>query len=1102
MHRLFLAAFAAAAFAVAQPSFRIDEHGTVHLGGDFAGIRATVNMHGPNWSSASATSSSATKTGAGEVSGQFKAAAGCQGDLAYTTKVRVVDGELELAYSLEFTENTEITGAYVSFSLPADAFEGQPVALLRGKTKGVLPAGQGSVNVSGQAPGVFVGQGTGLAFVQDATSRILVQNNRKFRGNDYELRFVLFGGGPVRAGLQARRTFRLAKVSEKESEAMVAQLDPPRQLRDDQPFLLLEDDGTLQLRGAKRERLADITLAVHGPNWSYVAQSASKPAATGNDRSRSLAGSIEVPKNAADTVLEYAETVSDVGPAKAEIAYRLRFPKAARVNGYQASITVPVSIYADTVFRIVANGKESSGIRIPQKATQSFLYEGDASGFDLAPGEPVGFRVVADAPMRLLVQDNRKWGGDTIEFRYCFARAGADNSTQAANVPAGHTATTNLELSLPKDTAIILNQGATPSRTNTADWIPFVLPWDRAPVDVSFLSPKPAGADGFVQVRDGKFVLSNTGQEIRFWGTCFSAGANFPSHEQSEKIARRLAAFGINMVRTHHADAPWAERHFFPKDVDNTRVFDKENLDRFDYLMYCLKREGIYIYLDQLVNRYFKTGDGVDAVDKLGACAKPYSNFDPRLIELQKEYSRNLWTHVNPYTKLAYKDDPAVALMEFANENDLFTQPVELEPYRSRLEVRYRAWAKRNGVTVPAGKVDFTKRTDPIMRFFIEIQADYYQEMGDYLRNEVGVRVPMTGSNWSRNAALLLALDKMPFTDSHAYHNHPSRQGEFRNTAMVGGAGTIMDSLGFQSRPGKAFFISEWDEPWPNEWRAELPVWIAAVSAFQGWNGLTVYTYRHTVSLPVNSITGAFETFNDPARFGLFPIAALAYRRYDFDEGKDTTLVQIPTSLAESAKSPSPWSSKAYRGLAESRRFRTVFARTKDSVPFDKPIAEGDERESTTKQIRHDIAKRILLLDSPRTQAITGYLAEAGAQQTSGLKATSDTLFATIAASSLTDQPLAESGKVLLVAVGRAENTDFSYNLLRNRRISSGSGPILIDPVRAKIALRTSQTNLQVIPVAADGTQGAPLPATYVDGILQFEVGPAAKTIYYLIQAK
>jgi len=65
--------------------------------------------------------------------------------------------------------------------------------------------------------------------------------------------------------------------------------------------------------------------------------------------------------------------------------------------------------------------------------------------------------------------------------------------------------------------------------------------------------------------------------------------------------------------------------------------------------------------------------------EQLENAAKPYTNFDPRLIELHKKFSYDLTTHVNPYTKLAYKDDPAVVLMEFANENDLFTQKVTLE---------------------------------------------------------------------------------------------------------------------------------------------------------------------------------------------------------------------------------------------------------------------------------------------------------------------------------------------------------------------------------------------------------------------------------------
>ena len=50
-------------------------------------------------------------------------------------------------------------------------------------------------------------------------------------------------------------------------------------------------------------------------------------------------------------------------------------------------------------------------------------------------------------------------------------------------------------------------------------------------------------------------------------------------------------------------------------------------------------------------------------------CAATY--FDERLIGLQKEYAAQLLTHTNAYTGTAYRDKPAVALVEFVNENSL-----------------------------------------------------------------------------------------------------------------------------------------------------------------------------------------------------------------------------------------------------------------------------------------------------------------------------------------------------------------------------------------------------------------------------------------------
>ena len=50
----------------------------------------------------------------------------------------------------------------------------------------------------------------------------------------------------------------------------------------------------------------------------------------------------------------------------------------------------------------------------------------------------------------------------------------------------------------------------------------------------------------------------------------------------------------------------------------NTLSFDPESMKRLDYLIYCLKKEGIYCYLDIFTYRKFKTGDGIENAFELG----------------------------------------------------------------------------------------------------------------------------------------------------------------------------------------------------------------------------------------------------------------------------------------------------------------------------------------------------------------------------------------------------------------------------------------------------------------------------------------------------
>ena len=659
-------------------------------------------------------------------------------------------------------------------------------------------------------------------------------------------------------------------------------------------------------------------------------------------------------------------------------------------------------------------------------------------------------------------------------------------------------------------------------------WKPFNLACDdNVPLDLSFVfeRERPAGKHGFLKVQGDRFVFED-GTEGRFWGTCFNSGANFPAHDYSEMVARRLAKFGCNMMRTHQMDGEWATPNIFQfnraRPKGDTRSFDPESMERLDYLIYCLKQEGVYIYLDLLTYRQFRPGDDVDAVDQLRQAAQPYTYFDPRLIELTKEFNRDLWTHTNPYTKLAYKDDPAIALTEIQNECDPFLLPVALEPYRSRLEVIYRAWAESHELGVPDGQVDFAHPTPQIARFLHQVMREHYTDMIAHMRS-IGVKVPINGTNWSINLAVTSAQKAADFADSHAYWSFPLWESPpgTQTAPMVGATDNTFAGLSMMRTLDRPFFVSEWDQPWPDEWRAESPLAYAAIAALQGWSGATIHTYRYGTWKPVERLGGGgstingityrnhFDSFNDPAKFGLFYQAALILRRGDVQPAEQKVAVQVQED-GGAWLLRRPDDVPALRLLVEKHRVGMSYpgeAPQADMTvaPDEQMVKPGnDEVLSDTGEVWRSWTRRIGWIDTPRTKAAYGFLGAAGPLKLKGLEIEVKTDFATVALSSLTDDPIEQSDSLLLTAIGRCDNTDARYDADHRLQYDFGRPPVLIEPIDATLRLTTTRPNLKVIVISEHGEYVTRLPVEYTDGILTFNIGPQPawnpSTMYYLIK--
>ncbi len=259
------------------------------------------------------------------------------------------------------------------------------------------------------------------------------------------------------------------------------------------------------------------------------------------------------------------------------------------------------------------------------------------------------------------------------------------------------------------DRPVAVADPAATTGASAGEWFewPAVEPRAGTALDLAGLNARPAGALGRIGVRDGHFATAD-GTRIRFWGCNISAAENFVDAEMATRLAHRLAQGGINIVRLHHLDNNWAVATrgsiWSPDDPRRLKI-DPVQLDKVHRFVAALKAEGIYVNVNLKVSRTYSAADGFPAsVSDCPPFQKRVDYFDRRMIELQKDYARQLLTAKNPYTGFSLADDPAVAVVEINNENALLglrTRDVgrglELlpEPFRGNLVALWNAWLAR-----------------------------------------------------------------------------------------------------------------------------------------------------------------------------------------------------------------------------------------------------------------------------------------------------------------------------------------------------------------------------------------------------------------------
>jgi hypothetical protein len=623
-------------------------------------------------------------------------------------------------------------------------------------------------------------------------------------------------------------------------------------------------------------------------------------------------------------------------------------------------------------------------------------------------------------------------------------------------------------------------------------------------LDMSFLTEAPAGKYGRVIAKDGHFYFEKQPIEsVRFYGANLCFGANYLSKEECEQLADRLVAYGYNSIRFHHHD-----RDLVDKNAEDSLTILDEQMDKLDYLFYCLKRRGIYITTDMFVSRALKASE-VKELEEDSRDVKALVPLSDQVMNNIKMFSKKFLNHVNPYTGLAWKDDPALFSISFVNENTLSHIWKKYSTSELAYDKSFKAWVEEGNISIETED----EKASALTQFMINMQIKSYEELKKYVKNDLGCKALYSDCNMCSYISQALARNKFDYVDNHAYWDHPRFPVQRWRFPMAFHNRSVLSkycSVPCSSMPsrifGKPFSFTEFNYVFPNEYRSEGNPVIGALAAFQDWDAMYRFAFSHSHDKAVNvKATSGFDVSSDPLTLLGERIVTLMFRRADVKVGQQAVPFLVTPACAEVVGTPSGTGKSfpnEYSQLGLIHRIGSVVAEKGEKLPdnsafvvsmenINKSILKDKALYNGNQQLIESLLKDNLLstlnfnLEADTTFSDTGEIAlnvksntfsvisgrsecfvlPAGIDGNGKVMSVSgNTTFSTIFASSVDGKDLKNSNRILILHLTDIKNTKTKFFDKQHSQLGHiGVLPHLVRKGKANITMNVQETKMPIL---------------------------------------
>ncbi len=604
----------------------------------------------------------------------------------------------------------------------------------------------------------------------------------------------------------------------------------------------LNDDGRLDIDGIK------LDLTTFTANWRTLT-------ARTNSECFELQGSESGKRLTYRTHFPDASTgmlVLSFAPQEhgGELVGDAKFDQPSLVHSLCLSSSLPISVYQGVSFEV-----DGQPYQFPEEFGKEELVSRRVKRFRL-PSRNGEILLEGDFTLRL--QDNRKWNSGTFGLRLGFLPQTKQKIDQAKinfKIRCGSSGAFGASLGSVSRPEYIAMPGK--------DWKPFTYHRNvekGSALDFSARLDAPAGKYGpVVTDAQGRFVFRDRPEiPARFYGPNIVGDANAQDQQQAEEFAERMASFGFNVIRIHHHD-----NVIYNHASKDSPQFDLEKQDKLEYLIACLKKQGIYYTTDIYVSRRDIPASEIPELGGIATLAdyKAFFFVSDAVYANWEKWAKLFLERVNPYTGLALKDDPALITLSLLNEDNPASwwdkSPRAAKLYKEKFQV----WKGEH----PQGNFP---------EFLSDLAISRYRQMEKFLRS-LGCKTLLTDQNFISNLDLAPARSNYDFVDNHAYWDHPRfLEKKWQLPVQPSQSNPLSARPGvpgklFASRfLGKGYTISEFDYANPNIYRACGPALIAAYAAFQDWDGLFPFAYAHSRSAAFNPdfTRGYFDIGTDPIK--------------------------------------------------------------------------------------------------------------------------------------------------------------------------------------------------------------------------------------------